>query len=65
MKKVLNLILICSLLSLTPATAMASDAVAKANEKDTIHIVKPEKTKVNKKREKKKKRFGFQKKCCI
>ena len=54
MKKVLNLILICSLLSLTPATAMASDAVAKANEKDTIHIVKPEKTKVNKKREKKK-----------
>lgn len=55
MKKVLNLILICSLLSLTPATAMASDAVAKANEKDTIHIVKPEKTKVNKKREKKEK----------
>ena len=65
MKKVLNLILICSLLSLTPATAMASDAVAKANEKDTIHIVKPEKTKVNKKREKKKKRFGFKRKCCI
>ena len=26
-------------MSLTPATAMASDAVAKANEKDTIHII--------------------------
>ncbi len=54
MKKVLNLILICSLLSLTPAPALANETVAKANEKDAVHIVKPEKTKVNKKREKKK-----------
>lgn len=54
MKKVLNLILICSILSITPATVLANQTVAKASEKDAVHIVKPEKTKVNKKRERKK-----------
>ncbi len=54
MKKVLNLILICSILSITPATVLANQTVAKASEKDAVHIVKPEKTKVNKKHERKK-----------
>ena len=53
MKKIVNLILICSVLSLTPTTVLAKGAIQKQKDNDKIQIVKPDKKKVNKKRENK------------
>ncbi len=57
MKKILNLVLICSLLTITTGTVLAETAPDKviAKKDEEIHIVKPEKPKkVNQKRERKK-----------
>ena len=54
MKKVLNLLLICSVLSLSAGTALAWPKKDKVKKEEKIEIVKPEKTKVNKRLERKK-----------
>ncbi len=57
MKKVLNILLICSLLSVSSIQAFAKDKTVKkekVKKSEQIQIVKPEKTKVNKRLERKK-----------
>lgn len=55
MKKILNLFLICSVLTLTSNVALAKSVrKEKVKKSDEVHIVKPEKTKTNKKKERKK-----------
>ena len=50
MKKILNLFLICSVLTLTSNVALAKSVrKEKVKKSDEVHIVKPEKTKTNKK----------------
>ncbi len=51
MKKILNLILICSVLSLTSSAVLAKGTSQKTKKNDEVQIVKPDKTKVNKKHE--------------
>ena len=53
MKKVLNILLICSLLTATTVCAKEK-RVEKVKKNNTIQIIKPEKQKVNKKQELKK-----------
>lgn len=57
MKKVLNILLICSLLSVTSMNVFAKEKLAKkekVKKSEQIQIVKPEKEKVNKRQERKK-----------
>ena len=57
MKKVLNILLICSLLSVTSMNVFAKEKLAKKEKikkSEQIQIVKPEKEKVNKRQERKK-----------
>ncbi len=55
MKKILNLFLICSVLTLTSNAALAKSVrKEKVKKSDEVHIVKPEKTKTDKKKERKK-----------
>ena len=54
MKKVLNLLLICSILSVSTTAVLAKTKKEKAKEEEKIEIVKPEKEKVNKRLERKK-----------
>ena len=54
MKKVLNILLICSILSLSSGTVFAWPKKDKVEKEEKIEIVKPEKTKVNKRLERKK-----------
>ena len=60
MKKILNLVLICSVLTISSASVLAKDKAEQANvniakKPEEIHIVKPEKKKkVNKREERRK-----------
>ena len=54
MKKVLNILLICSILSVSTTAVLAKTKKEKAKEEEKIEIVKPEKEKVNKRLERKK-----------
>ena len=54
MKKILNILLICSLLSVTSTAVLAKSKKEKENASEKIEIVKPEKEKVNKRMERKK-----------
>ncbi len=54
MKKVLNILLICSILSVSNNAVLAKKKEDKIKEEEKIEIVKPEKVKVNKRLERKK-----------
>lgn len=56
MKKILNLVLICSLMTFSSSAAISKGTkkTEKVKKSEEIHIVKPVKTKVNKREEKKK-----------
>ena len=54
MKKLLNILLICSLLTTTTTVFAKEKKAEKVKKDEIIQIVKPEKQKVNKKRELKK-----------
>ena len=52
MKKILNILLICSLLGVSQTSVIAKNKKEKVKNSDKIEIVKPEKQKVNKRQEK-------------
>ena len=54
MKKILNILLICSLLGVSQTSVIAKNKKEKVKNSDKIEIVKPEKQKVNKRQERKK-----------
>lgn len=54
MKKILNILLICSLLGVSQTSVIAKNKKEKVKNSDKIEIVKPEKQKVNRRQERKK-----------
>ena len=51
MKKILNILLICSLLGVSQTSVIAKNKKEKVKNSDKIEIVKPEKQKVNRRQE--------------